>query len=116
MACIGEQKWAGYYLGNGNYIVRHAPKQSEKISYKITSAIPGFPEQSGQFIVDNLWPGILTRANVSAVVNGRAGISPEMAVKLSAAFGNSPTFWTTLQTNYELWHAQRKVKRSTIRH
>ena len=58
----------------------------------------------------------MTRANVSAVVNGRAGISPEMAVKLSAAFGNSATFWTNLQTNYELWHAERKVKRSTIRH
>lgn len=58
----------------------------------------------------------MTRANVSAVVNGRAGISPEMAVKLSAAFGNSANFWTNLQTNYELWHAERKVKRSTIRY
>lgn len=58
----------------------------------------------------------MTRANVSAVVNGRAGISPEMAVKLSAAFGNSATFWTNLRTNYELWHAERKVKRSGIRH
>ena len=57
----------------------------------------------------------MTRANVSAVVNGRAGISPEMAVKLSAAFGNSANFWTNLQTNYELWHAERKVKRSSIR-
>jgi len=58
----------------------------------------------------------MSRANVSAVVNGRAGISPEMAVKLSAAFGNSSAFWTNLQTNYELWRAERKVKRSTIRH
>ena len=58
----------------------------------------------------------MTRANVSAVVNGRAGISPEMAVTLSAAFGNSATFWTNLQTNYELWHAERKVKRSRISH
>lgn len=58
----------------------------------------------------------MTRANVSAVVNGRSGISPEMAVKLSAAFGNSATFWTNLQTNYQLWYAERKVKRSTIRH
>jgi addiction module HigA family antidote len=57
----------------------------------------------------------MTRANVSAVVNERAGISPELAVKLSAAFGNSATFWTNLQTNYELWHAEKKVKRSRIR-
>jgi len=56
-AGIGEQKWAGYYLGEGTYVVRYAPKQSETVSYKITSPIPGFPEQSGQFVVDNLWPG-----------------------------------------------------------
>jgi antitoxin HigA-1 len=59
---------------------------------------------------------VMTRANVSAVVNGRAGISPEIAVKFSAAFGNSATFWTNLQTNYELWHAEKKVKRSAIRY
>jgi len=58
----------------------------------------------------------MTRANVSAVVNERAGISPEMAVKLSAAFGNSAMFWANLQTNYELWHAEKKVKRSAIRY
>lgn len=58
----------------------------------------------------------MTRANVSAVVNGRAGISPEMAVKLSAAFNTTALFWTNLQTTYELWHAERKVKRSAIRH
>jgi addiction module HigA family antidote len=57
----------------------------------------------------------MTRANLSAIINGRSGISPELAVKLSAAFGNSPTFWTNLQTTYELWHAEKKVKRSSIR-
>lgn len=56
-AGIGEQKWAGFYLGKETYVVRYAPKQSETLSYTITSPIPGFPEQSGQFVVDNLWPG-----------------------------------------------------------
>lgn len=56
-AGIGVQNWAGYYLGNGNYVVRYAPKQSEKLSYKMTSSIPGFGEQSGEFVVDNIWPG-----------------------------------------------------------
>lgn len=56
-AGIGEQKWAGYYCGEGNYVVRYAPKQSETLSYKITSPIPDFSEQSGQLVVDNLWPG-----------------------------------------------------------
>jgi hypothetical protein len=55
-AVIGEQKWAGYYKEKDNYVVRYAPKQSENLSYTITSAIPGFPEQSGEFVVDNQWP------------------------------------------------------------
>lgn len=56
-AQIGEQKWAGFYLGNGDYAIRYCPKQTETLSYKITSPIPGFTEQSGQLAVDNAWPG-----------------------------------------------------------
>ena len=56
-AKTGEQKWAGYYLGNGDYSIRYCPKQSETLTYKVTSSIAGFSEQSGQFVVDNMWPG-----------------------------------------------------------
>jgi hypothetical protein len=62
-AGIGEQKWAGYYLGKGDYVVRYAPKQSENLSYTITSSIPGFSEQSGQLVVNNLWPGKLRKTD-----------------------------------------------------
>lgn len=58
----------------------------------------------------------MARANLSAIVNERAGISPELAVKLSEAFGNTAEFWMNLQKNYDLWHAERKVNRSAIRH
>jgi len=56
-AGIGEQKWAGFYCGDGDYVVRYTPKQAETLSYKITSEIPGFPASGGQFVVDNQWPG-----------------------------------------------------------
>ena len=56
-AGIGEQKWPGYYLGGGTYAVRYAAKQAETITYRITATIPGFPEQSGQLVVNNTWPG-----------------------------------------------------------
>ena len=58
----------------------------------------------------------IARANLSAIVNERAGISPELAVKLSEAFGNTAQFWVNLQKNYELWYAEKKVNRSIIRH
>lgn len=56
----------------------------------------------------------VARANLSDIVNERAGISPELAVKLSEAFGNTAQFWVNLQKNYELWHAEGNVNRSTV--
>ena len=57
----------------------------------------------------------MARANLSSVINGHLGISPELAVKLSEAFGNTAQFWVNLQNNYELWHAERKIDRAAIR-
>jgi hypothetical protein len=51
------QKWAGYYLGNGQYRLKYAPKQAEISRYRFASAIPGFPLQEGKLVVTNLWPG-----------------------------------------------------------
>ena len=45
--------------------------------------------------------GVIRQA-LNNLVNGKAGISPEMAVRLSKAFGASPEMWLRLQANYEL--------------
>jgi antitoxin HigA-1 len=44
----------------------------------------------------------VTRQALNNLVNGKAGISPEMAVRLSKAFGGSPEMWLRLQANYDL--------------
>ena len=44
----------------------------------------------------------VTRPTVSKLINGRASISPEMAVRLAKAFGSTPEFWLRLQLNYDL--------------
>jgi addiction module HigA family antidote len=44
----------------------------------------------------------VSRTALSQMLNGKAGISPEMAVRLSKAIGSTPGFWLRLQTNYEL--------------
>jgi len=44
----------------------------------------------------------VTRQALNNLVNGKAGISPEMAVRLSKAFGGSPKLWLRLQANYDL--------------
>jgi addiction module HigA family antidote len=58
----------------------------------------------------------IARASLSALCNEHSGISPELAVKLSEAFGNTAQFWINLQKNYELYHAEKKVNRSAIKH
>ena len=49
----------------------------------------------------------VSRKTLSAILNGRAGISPEMAVRLSLAFGTSAESWRNQQTQYDLWQAMR---------
>ena len=52
----------------------------------------------------------VTRQTLNNLVNGKAGISPEMAVRLAKAFGSTPEFWLRLQVNYDL----AQVRRETI--
>ena len=48
----------------------------------------------------------VSRNTLSLLLNGRLGISPEMAIRLSDAFGGSPESWLTQQMQYDLWHTQ----------
>jgi len=50
----------------------------------------------------------VSRKTLSAIINERAGISPEMAIRLSKAFGDSPKMWLGMQMDYDLWQ-MRKV-------
>ena len=54
----------------------------------------------------------VTRAALSRIVNGRAGVSADMALRLSAAFGTSLEVWIRTQAQHDLWQASkaRRVK------
>ena len=52
----------------------------------------------------------ISRKTLSAILNGRAGISSEMAVRLSIAFNTSAESWMNQQTQYDLWHAEQRHK------
>lgn len=49
----------------------------------------------------------VTRQALNNLVNERAGLSPEMAIRLEKAFGSSADMWLRLQTMYELAEARR---------
>ena len=50
----------------------------------------------------------VSRQALNNVVNGKAAISPEMAVRLSKAFGSTPETWLQMQLNYDLAQVQQK--------
>ena len=49
----------------------------------------------------------VSRKTLSAILNGRAGISPEMAIRLSKAFDTSAESWLNQQVQYDLWLAEQ---------
>lgn len=50
----------------------------------------------------------VTRTSLSRILNGNAGISPEMALRLGEAFGaTTAETWLTMQSKYDLWQAQQ---------
>ncbi len=49
----------------------------------------------------------ISRKTLSAILNGRAGISPVMAVRLSIAFRTSSESWLNQQAQYDLWQAEQ---------
>ena len=54
---IDKQVWDGFYFGNGDYVVRYAPKASASLTYKTSSDIKELDNISGTFEVSNDWPG-----------------------------------------------------------
>ena len=57
----------------------------------------------------------VSRQTVNELLRERRAISPEMALRLSCLFGNSPEFWLNAQRAVDLWEANRSIK-GTIDH
>ena len=57
----------------------------------------------------------VTRQALSDLVNERAGVSVEMAIRLSKGFGSSPETWLGLQMAYDLWQARARMEHAKIR-
>jgi antitoxin HigA-1 len=58
----------------------------------------------------------VSRRTLSGLLNGHAGISPDMAIRLSKAFGRSPESWLQLQLQYDLWEARQRSDAIKVKH
>ena len=56
----------------------------------------------------------VTRQALSDLVNEKAGVSVDMAIRLSKAFGSSPETWLGLQTAYDLWQARERASKIEV--
>ncbi|MEZ5726772.1 MAG: HigA family addiction module antitoxin [Burkholderiaceae bacterium] len=52
----------------------------------------------------------MSRKTLSSILNGRAGMSPEMAIRLSIAFDTTAESWLNQQMHYDLWQAEKGRK------
>ena len=57
----------------------------------------------------------ITRAALSRILNGSAGVSAEMALRLADALDTTPELWTGMQAQYDLWQASKKRRRKVER-
>jgi addiction module HigA family antidote len=57
----------------------------------------------------------VTRKSFSQLLNGRSGISPEMAIRLSIAFDTTAESWLNQQVHYDLWRAREKQKHKKLK-
>lgn len=57
----------------------------------------------------------VTRKTLSGLINGRSGISPEMAIRLSKVFGRTPESWLRLQLQFDLWKAEQNIDTSKLK-
>jgi antitoxin HigA-1 len=58
----------------------------------------------------------VTRQALNNVVNGKSDISPEMAIRLSKAFGSTPETWLRMQVAFDLAEARKTEHRIKVRH
>lgn len=83
----------------------------------IRETLDGIYEETGKRFTVEQVATILgtTRKTLSAIINGKSAVSPEMAIRLGAAFPNTTAeFWLGLQEDYNLAQARKRVDASNI--
>lgn len=84
----------------------------------IRETIEALREETGKALtMEEVAGGLeISRKTLSAIVNAKQSITPEMAIKLAAAFANTTAeFWLRVQDNYDLSKARKKVNTRKIK-
>ncbi|MFP5212993.1 MAG: HigA family addiction module antitoxin [Acidobacteriota bacterium] len=80
--------------------MKNPPHPGETVRYDCLEAL-GLTVTEGAKVLG------VSRQALNNLVNGKSGISPEMAIRLSKAFGSSPETWLRMQLDYDLAQARQ---------
>jgi addiction module HigA family antidote len=92
------------------------PEYSAKQSPKMEPAHPGAVLRADVLPALNLTVAEtarqlgVSRQMLHSILAERSAVSPEMAVRLGQFCGNGAGFWLRMQTDHDLWHAERKLR------
>jgi len=84
----------------------------------IRETIVGITEETGKKLsIEEVAISLgTTRKTLSAIINGKQAVTPEMAIELATGFSNTtPEFWLRVQDNYNLFIARKKVDTKKIK-
>lgn len=85
------------------------------------------PTHPGELLREDLLPALkmhktqvadalgISRQHLYDILNERKPVSPEIAVRLGAAFRDGPDVWLRMQAAYDAWHASREVDVSKVK-
>jgi antitoxin HigA-1 len=90
-------------------MIMHNPPHSGEIIKE------AYLEPLGLTVTDAAKALKVARKTLSAIINGNAGISPAMAIRLSRAFNTTPQLWLNMQQSYDLWQTQKEMDISKVR-
>ena len=83
---------------------QHNPPHPGGLIYR--TYIEPFSEITGNMVADQLG---VARSTFSRLLNEKANVSPEMALRLSAVLGGTAESWLTLQESFDLWNARQVI-------
>lgn len=84
--------------------IQHSPPHPGEILHEL------YFEPLGLTVTDAAKKLFIARPNLSQLINGKMGISPLTAVKLSRAFKTSPQYWLNMQIKFDLWEVMKSEK------
>jgi addiction module HigA family antidote len=95
--------------------------------YRVTTRPERVPTHPGAILRDDVLPRLgvsvseaarqlrVTRQTLHRILAGAAAVTPEMAIRLGKFCGNGPALWLRMQQAYDLWHAERRLRREVDR-